>query len=512
MRKLKTKLNIIFLSTVLTIILPFFCVAQSDYDRGFSKGFEEGYCFNSNTGCVSPPSPPSPAPSPYEDLSSYKDGYNRGFQSGLSTKKSGNDSNRFKFTETPVVDNAIYNKFKNYNDIYQLAEKIKDLKRIILKKLNDENYYGAIKLAELGLKINPKDSEFPLVLGQAYLGLNNTRESLKWYKRAQRRRYRKAVKDVIRKIERGVYNEKKSKQNNFESYTTTFDNPIVKKKLYSEPNIASDVIYECPKDSAILLIEKVDDIFFKAEVDGYTGYIAKSFINLDNNQTEKNKAKGKKDNSKKSDLYDLLVKGEYKKLIEVIDNRTKNRRYSELYGFRGIANYNLKNYKNAIKDITMCAENINDIPSKYLFYRALSKGMIGDYYGSLSDYNLWLDNDDDKLQSKAIVYNNIAYSYVNLSEYTKALPMVNKALKIDKKKWFIWDTRAEIYLNLNEFKLAIEDASKAININPNSNSFYLRGMAYINENKIEKGCIDLSRSGELGNAEAYSSIKIFCNK
>ena len=149
-----------------------------------------------------------------------------------------------------------------------------------------------------------------------------------------------------------------------------------------------------------------------------------------------------------------------------------------------------------------------------IMWRAMAKGQLKDYYGSISDYDKVIElNSNYPMQYNkiAMAYNNKAYTYVQLREYKKALPFVEKAIELDKSDWHFWDTRGEIYLNLDRLDDAISDLNKAIKIEKHYNSYYLRGLAYIKQGNKEKGCKDLSKSGELGNSDAYTAISEKCN-
>ena len=65
---------------------------------------------------------------------------------------------------------------------------------------------------------------------------------------------------------------------------------------------------------------------------------------------------------------------------------------------------------------------------------------------------------------------------------------------------------------LKDYRGAIEDFTKAVELNSeDSEAFMNRGMARITIGQKESGCLDLSKSGELGYSEAYRAIKEFCN-
>ena len=66
-------------------------------------------------------------------------------------------------------------------------------------------------------------------------------------------------------------------------------------------------------------------------------------------------------------------------------------------------------------------------------------------------------------------------------------------------------------LILEDYRGAIDDFNKTIDINPNyGNAYYYRGLAKIDLNQTNNGCVDLSKAGELGISDAYVSIKKYC--
>ena len=56
---------------------------QETYCEGFEEGYEAGYCYEVY-GCIAPVPPVCPIPEP--GFGTYKDGYNRGFKTGLKDR------------------------------------------------------------------------------------------------------------------------------------------------------------------------------------------------------------------------------------------------------------------------------------------------------------------------------------------------------------------------------------------------------------------------------------------
>ena len=74
------------ITTLACLLLTIVIFAQTDYDKGFKVGYEEGYCYN-DFGCIYPIPPITPIAHIGESDNSYQDGYNRGFKMGLEDKQ-----------------------------------------------------------------------------------------------------------------------------------------------------------------------------------------------------------------------------------------------------------------------------------------------------------------------------------------------------------------------------------------------------------------------------------------
>jgi len=57
---------------------------------------------------------------------------------------------------------------------------------------------------------------------------------------------------------------------------------------------------------------------------------------------------------------------------------------------------------------------------------------------------------------------------------------------------------------------AIEDYTRAIELNPSfGEAYYNRGLIQIYLKDTRKGCLDMSKAGELGIQQAYKVLKIY---
>ena len=68
-----------------------------------------------------------------------------------------------------------------------------------------------------------------------------------------------------------------------------------------------------------------------------------------------------------------------------------------------------------------------------------------------------------------------------------------------------------LYCQSGDLPEAIVQYTKALEVFPNlSEAYYNRGLVLIYLKDKEKGCIDMSKAGELGIPEAYSVINKYC--
>ena len=235
-------------------------------------------------------------------------------------------------------------------------------------------------------------------------------------------------------------------------------------------------------------------------------------VKSSSNQTNIETNSGEKEIEDLKIEYSKNLKSEnYIKALEIANKLNNlNPGYSTNYKL-GITNYFAGDYPNAIKYFTLVLQEKEII--SILYYRALSKDQVDDIYGAINDYDKIIsivESGKEKPQNMATVYNNKAYGLTKQKKFIEALPLVEKALSLDKNSGYIWDTKGEIMYNLGDFNECIIAMSKAIKFEENGNSYYFRGLSNIELKKKESGCKDLSKAGELGKKEAYTEIKKNC--
>jgi tetratricopeptide (TPR) repeat protein len=491
-----------------------FIFGQSNYDRGFQVGYSKGYCQDQGVGCLSPIPPIAPIPTIGENLDSYQDGYNRGFQMGLSAHSSvGNTSinrKRYQAAADPVFIDGI----SSYDN--NLALKTTVLTNLInesKQELINENYDRAISIADRMIEIDPRLAVAYFVKSNAYY---QKKEMLNSYNYAEK-------SDRIRgsRTEWG-----KDMNEKFSNYLMSF----------LENSDYKNLQYVC------------ENVWYKNEVTNY--YLALAYSYQGDLINAKKALLKLRNSADRNYFLECIEKGEIKpnpyakktevpkdennsnnpftKIGELINNKKFNEAILELekvkekypitsFYYLGLCNFSLGNYVEAISNYTIAINNSKQPDPTFYFYRSLAKEEKNDIYGAISDlemaielYEKNIDKKDTYKTDLATALNNKAWNLIKLKRYNEATPFIDKSLEMNNTSWYSWDTKGELEYLLGNYNNCITAMSKAINIKPNSNSYFLRGKSYIKLNQKENGCKDLSKAGELGQKDAYTEISKYC--
>jgi len=191
----------------------------------------------------------------------------------------------------------------------------------------------------------------------------------------------------------------------------------------------------------------------------------------------------------------------YNKAIEI------NQRDALTYYNRGVVKGSLGEYRGAIEEYNKAIE-INPNFTEAYFNRGIIKGELGDYRGAIEEYNKAIEI-NPKL---AEAYYGRGFAKGGLSDYRGAIEDYNKAIKINPKDATAYYNRGTIKGKLGDYRGALKDYNEAINKNPKyAEAYYNSGLAKIEWGEKKRGCLDLSRAGELGFDKAYEAIKVYCN-
>lgn len=200
---------------------------------------------------------------------------------------------------------------------------------------------------------------------------------------------------------------------------------------------------------------------------------------------------------------------------------------SESYYQRGLVNFKLQNYPDAINDFSKVIADSTFINYKYcFFYRAFALGESGKYIQSVQDYTKFLNLDKFKSVSSAEALYYRGFYKVKLddnrgaiSDYDLAIEMYSGAYESSKGKNQIYFqklidtyiTRGLAYAEIKKWDEAIASYNTVIKMKPDyATAYHLKGLSEIGKGELDAGCLDLSKAGELGSNDAYNDIKLHC--
>lgn len=172
-----------------------------------------------------------------------------------------------------------------------------------------------------------------------------------------------------------------------------------------------------------------------------------------------------------------------------------------------------KKYNSALAHYDLAIENEGDeveelYKSLYLMNRAALRADVIDFISSIEN-NVQVLTMDDAGTTRARVRDQVTRQY----DYTEAVEDIKKAIEIVPDLPYLWYNLGNLYCLSSDYVQSIDSYTKAIEYYPYmANAYYNRGLVLIYLKDREKGCIDLSRSGELGVTDAYSVIKKYCEE
>lgn len=116
---------------------------------------------------------------------------------------------------------------------------------------------------------------------------------------------------------------------------------------------------------------------------------------------------------------------------------------------------------------------------------------------------------DDSGNTRARVKDQVTRHY----DYTDAVDDMKRAAEILPDLPHVYYNLGNLYCLSSEHINSIDNYTKAIELYPfMGDAYFNRGLVLIYLKDKEKGCIDLSRAGELGVQDAYSVIKKYCEE
>ena len=189
---------------------------------------------------------------------------------------------------------------------------------------------------------------------------------------------------------------------------------------------------------------------------------------------------------------------------------------AEEYFVKGLQELQERQFNNALDYFNKAVETAGDEGSRdkyaryykafYLMNRGVLKAEMIDFIASLEG-NVQTLSMDTEGATRARVSDKVAKSY----DYSDAIADIKAALAILPDIPYLYFDLGNLHCLSSELVNAIEDYDMALKLYPEMGEAYFnRGLVLIYLKDKEKGCIDLSRAGELGVADSYSVISKYC--
>ena len=162
----------------------------------------------------------------------------------------------------------------------------------------------------------------------------------------------------------------------------------------------------------------------------------------------------------------------------------------------------VKQYTNAINTYTSA---INASPTNPFVYlnRATTQAEMIDFISSIDNAYQRISIESDPARQ---LHNSATRTY----DYSEAIADLTKAIKLYSEFAYAYYNRANLLALSGKLPEAFEDYTKAIELNPNfAEAYYNRGLIQIYMKDTRKGCLDISKAGELGIEEAYDVLKTY---
>lgn len=207
-------------------------------------------------------------------------------------------------------------------------------------------------------------------------------------------------------------------------------------------------------------------------------------------------------------VYKEEISAQMKNAIENMkEGKERDIFMSKLLFEQALMDGNENRYNAALSNYDKAIENNPDETFYYINRGALQAEMI-DFISSMES-NVQILTLDNTGSARARVKDNGSNNY----DYTSAIHDMNKAAKLMPDFPFVYYNLGNLYCLSSDLPEAINQYTKALDLYPAlGEAYFNRGLVLIYLKDKEKGCIDLSKAGELGVADAYSVIKKYCIK
>lgn len=197
----------------------------------------------------------------------------------------------------------------------------------------------------------------------------------------------------------------------------------------------------------------------------------------------------------------VIINHNLRESIKGIEDENEWKRLFEL----AISEALIKQYTNAVGTYSQAIALNPSNPFLYLNRAATQAEMI--------DFISYIDNGYQRMSIESDPARRLHNSHTKTYDYSEAISDLNKAIKLHPGFAYAYYNRANLYALSGMLPEAADDYTKAIELNPYfAEAYYNRGLLQIYMKDTRKGCLDISKAGELGITEAYQVLKNYSNQ
>ena len=167
---------------------------------------------------------------------------------------------------------------------------------------------------------------------------------------------------------------------------------------------------------------------------------------------------------------------------------------------RGMMQSLIKQFTSSVNTLSAAIQLNPTNPFLYL-NRSTTRAEMIDFLSSM-------DNTYQRISIDSDPANRLRNSGIRQYNYDDAISDINQAIKLFPDFAYSYYNRANLLAISGQLPDAYDDYTRAIELNPNfAEAYYNRGLVQIFMRDTHKGCLDLSKAGELGIEEAYETLK-----
>ena len=183
---------------------------------------------------------------------------------------------------------------------------------------------------------------------------------------------------------------------------------------------------------------------------------------------------------------------------------TTEKKWKSLFEY-AVSQALVKQYTAAVNTLAAAIEENPTNPFLYL-NRSTTQAEMIDFISSI-------DNSYQRITIDTDPANRLKNNSTRTYNYDEAIADLNKAIKLYPDFSFAYYNRANLHAISGQLPEAYEDYTRAIELNPYfAEAYYNRGLIQIYMKDTRKGCLDISKAGELGIEEAYEVLKTYTNQ